>query len=200
MPDNDEFEFQTRAVRVGQHPGSEHEHAESIYTTSSFVFDNAAAAAACFSGETPGNLYSRFTNPTVRIFEQRLASLEGGDSCVATASGMAAIYATCLALLTQGDHIVASRDIFGSITILFTKYLSRSGIETTFVDPTNLEECEQAIRPETRMVFIETPSNPLTTVTDIRAMAEIAHRHQSLLVVEGFEGVSIKTMRPVWPC
>ncbi|MEE9343048.1 MAG: O-succinylhomoserine sulfhydrylase [Gammaproteobacteria bacterium] len=184
MTDEEDYDFATRAVRFGQTRSMEQEHAEPIYTTSSFVFKNAAEAAACFSGKRKGNLYSRFTNPTVKIFEQRLASLEGGEACVATASGMAAIYATCAALLSHGDHIVASRSIFGSTTMLFTKYLSRFGIDTTFVNPENIEECEHAFQKNTRMLFVETPSNPLTSITDIALMSGLAHANSSLLVVD----------------
>jgi O-succinylhomoserine sulfhydrylase len=174
----------TQAIRAGQVRTPEGEHAEAIFPTSSYVFNSAAEAAARFSGEVPGNIYSRFTNPTVRTFEERLARLEGGESCVATASGMSAILSTCLGLLQQGDHIVSSRAIFGSTVILFNKYLSRSGIETSYVSQSDLDEWEQAIRPNTRLLFLETPSNPLTEVADIRALAELAHSKGCLLVVD----------------
>ncbi|MGB5261348.1 MAG: O-succinylhomoserine sulfhydrylase [Gammaproteobacteria bacterium] len=180
----DEFDFATRAVRSGQQRTTEGEHSEAIFPTSSFVFSSAAEAAARFSGEQPGNIYSRFTNPTVRTFEARLASLEGGDSCVATASGMAAILATCAGLLQAGDHIVSSRSIFGTTTVLFTTYLARFGIDTTFVSLDKLQEWEAAIRPETRLLFLETPSNPLTTLADIEALAQLAHASNALLVVD----------------
>ena len=135
MPDTEDTSpgFETLAVRAGQQRTAESEHSEPIFPTSSYVFESAAAAAARFSGEQPGNIYSRFTNPTVRTFEQRLAALEGGERCVATASGMAAIYATCAGLLQAGDHVVSSRSIFGSTTLLFNNYLQKFGIETTFV-------------------------------------------------------------------
>jgi len=181
---NDELHFDTLAVRGGQHRTNEGEHAEPIFTTSSYVFASAAEAAARFSGEAPGNIYSRFTNPTVRTFEERLAALEGGERCVATASGMAAILSTCVSLLQAGDHIVSSRSIFGSTVVLFDKYLSRLGIEVSYVDLTDLGAWEAAIRPQTRLLFLETPSNPLTEVADIAALAELAHRHGAWLAVD----------------
>ena len=181
---HEEFEFATRAVRSGQQRTGEGEHSEPIFPTSSYVFGSAAEAAARFSGDQPGNIYSRFTNPTVRTFEQRLASLEGGASCVATASGMAAILATCASLLQAGDHIVSSRSIFGATTVLFTTYLARFGIETTFVNLDQPEEWAAAMRPQTRLLFVETPSNPLTTLADITQLAELAHSNDALLVVD----------------
>jgi O-succinylhomoserine sulfhydrylase len=148
------------------------------------VYDSAAQAAARFSGEEPGNIYSRFTNPTVRTFEKRLAALEGGERCVATASGMAAILTTCLGLLKAGDHIVSSRAIFGSTVVLFNTILGRFGVETSYVPLTDLSAWEAAIRPETRLLFLETPSNPVTEVADIQALADLAHAHDCLLVVD----------------
>jgi O-succinylhomoserine sulfhydrylase len=176
--------FATLAVRAGQVRTAENEHAEPIFPTSSFVFSSAAEAAARFSGEQPGNIYARFTNPTVRTFEKRLAALEGAESCVATASGMSAILATCIGLLKSGDHIVSSRSIFGTTTVLFTNYLARLGIETSFVDLADLQQWQDAVRPETRLFFLETPSNPLTELVDIRALADIAHAHDCLLAVD----------------
>ena len=184
MADTDDWDIATRAIRVGHRRTSENEHSEPIFATSSFVFGSAAEAAARFSGEQPGNIYARFTNPTVRAFEERLAAMEGGETCVATASGMAAILATCMGLLQQGDHLVSSRSIFGSTVVLFDKYLSRFGIQTSYVDLADLAAWEAAIRPETRMLFLETPANPLTTLGDIRALAELAHAHDCLLVVD----------------
>ncbi|BAN69122.1 O-succinylhomoserine sulfhydrylase [endosymbiont of unidentified scaly snail isolate Monju] len=184
MADTDDWDIATRAIRVGHRRTSENEHSEPIFATSSFVFGSAAEAAARFSGEQPGNIYARFTNPTVRAFEERLAAMEGGEACVATASGMAAILATCMGLLQQGDHLVSSRSIFGSTVVLFDKYLSRFGIQTSYVDLADLAAWEAAIRPETRMLFLETPANPLTTLGDIRALAELAHAHDCLLVVD----------------
>jgi O-succinylhomoserine sulfhydrylase len=184
MSDYSEYELATRAVRAGQHRSSEGEHSEAIYPTSSYVFSSAAEAAARFSGEQPGNIYSRFTNPTVRTFEERLASMEGGQRCVATSSGMAAILATCAGLLKAGDHIVSSRSIFGSTTLLFTNYLARFGIDTTFVSLSDISSWEAAIRPETRLLFLETPSNPLTELGDIKQLSTLAHSHDCLLVVD----------------
>ncbi|MCU7882558.1 MAG: O-succinylhomoserine sulfhydrylase [Candidatus Thiodiazotropha sp. (ex Lucinoma aequizonata)] len=176
--------FSTQAIRVGHHRTLEGEHGEPIFPTSSFVFSSAAEAAARFSGNEPGNIYARFTNPTVRNFEERLAVLEEGERCVATASGMSAIMATCIGLLQSDDHIVSSRSVFGTTTILFNKYLSRFGIETSFVELTDLAAWEAAIRPDTKLLFLETPSNPLTDVADIAKLSELAHLHDCLLVVD----------------
>ena len=180
----DSYNPETLAIRSGQQRTSELEHNEPIFATSSFVFENSAQAAARFAGEEPGNIYSRFTNPTTRAFEQRLAALEGGEACIATASGMSAITSLCMALLRAGDHIVSSRSIFGSTTSLFDKYLPRFGIDTSFAEMTDLHDWERSIRPQTRMLFLETPSNPLTEIADIRALAELAHDHACLLVVD----------------
>lgn len=180
----DEWAFDTRAVRAGQVRTGEAEHSEPIFATSSYVFGSAAQAAARFAGEQPGNIYSRFTNPTVATFQRRLAALEGGEACVATASGMAAILSTCMGLLKAGDHIVSSRAIFGSTVALFNTYLARFGVETTYVPLTDLDAWGAAIRPETRLLFLETPSNPLTEVGDIAALAELARERGCLLVVD----------------
>ncbi len=179
-----DFGFDTLAVRAGQQRTNEGEQGEPIFTTSSYVFQSAAEAAAVFSGEQPGNIYSRFTNPTVRTFEQRLAALEGGERCVATASGMAAILSCCMALLNGGEHIVSSRAIFGSITVLFNDHLGRFGIETSYVAPADLDAWERAIQPNTRLLFVETPSNPMAEIADISALAELARAHNCLLVVD----------------
>jgi O-succinylhomoserine sulfhydrylase len=190
MKDNDikadasGFGFATNAVRAGQERTNENEHSEPIFTTSSFVFSSAAEAAARFSGEEAGNIYSRFTNPTVRAFEQRLASLEGAECCVATASGMSAITATILGLLKTGDHIVSSRSIFGTTTVLLSNIIAGLGIETTFVELSDLAAWENAIMPETRLLFLETPSNPLGELVDIAALSEIARKHGCLLAVD----------------
>jgi len=175
---------QTCAVRSGQVRTPENENSEPIFLSSSFVFKNAAEAAARFSGEEPGNIYSRFTNPTVRTFEQRLAAMEGGERCVGTASGMSAILSTCMALLSGGDHIVSSRSVFGTTVGLFGNVLSRFGVKTTFVPLTDYDAWAAAIRPETKMLFLETPSNPLTEIADIRRVADLAHAHDCLLVVD----------------
>ncbi|MDO8705150.1 MAG: O-succinylhomoserine sulfhydrylase [Sulfuricaulis sp.] len=182
--DIDQWGFDTRAVRAGQHRTNEGENSEPIFLTSSYVFKNAAEAAARFSGAEPGNIYSRFTNPTVRAFEERLAALEGGEKCVATASGMVAILSTCLALLKSGDHIVSSRNIFGASVLLFNNYLAKFGIETSYVSLTDYAAWEKAIKPNTKLLFLETPSNPLTEIADIARLAKIAHAKGCLLVVD----------------
>jgi len=184
MSKYDEFDFDTRAVRAGQQRTLEGEHSEAIFPTSSYVFASAAEAAARFSGDQPGNIYSRFTNPTVRTFEERLASLEGGERCVATSSGMAAILATCAGLLKAGDHIVSSRSIFGTTTVLFSTYLAKFGIETTFVALADVQAWRDAIRPETRLMFLETPSNPLTEIADIAALAALSKEKNCVLAVD----------------
>ncbi|MDR5906883.1 O-succinylhomoserine sulfhydrylase [Franzmannia qiaohouensis] len=174
----------TQAIRAGHARTHEQEHGEPIFPTSSFVYGSAAEAARKFGGEEPGNIYSRFTNPTVRNFEQRLAVMEGGERCVATSSGMSAILSTALALLQAGDEIVASRSLFGSTVSLFDKYLGKFGIVTRYVELSDLEAWEAAITPATRLLFAETPSNPLSEVVDIQALAEIAHRHDALLAID----------------
>ena len=181
---DEEWALETLAIRAGQVRTAEGEHSEPIFPTSSYVFPSAAEAAARFKGESKGNIYSRFTNPTVRTFEERLAALEGGDSCVATASGMSAILSTCIALLKMGDHVVSSRSIFGTTVVLFNKYLQPFGVETTFVDLTDLGAWKKAIKPETKLLFLETPSNPLTEVADLKALSDLAHENDCLLVVD----------------
>jgi O-succinylhomoserine sulfhydrylase len=178
------FGFRTRAIRAGHERGAEGEQSEPIYLTSSFVFDSAAQAAARFSGEEVGNVYSRYTNPTVRIFEERLAALEEGERCVGTSSGMGAILSTCMALLKAGDHIVASRSLFGATITLLETVLPRFGVNATFVPLTELDAWRKAMRPNTRMLFLETPSNPVTEIADITALGEIAHSRDALLVVD----------------
>ena len=177
-------ELDTLAVRAGQRRTVEGEHAEPIFTTSSYVFASAEEAAARFSGEQPGNVYSRYTNPTVRTFEERIAALEGGEAAVATSSGMAAILSTCIALLKAGDHIVCSRSVFGTTTNLLSKYMAKLGVETSFVSPLDMDAWRDAIRPQTRLLFLESPSNPLAEVADIAAMAALAKASDSLLVVD----------------
>ncbi len=184
MMDNEEWGFNTRAVRAGHIRTLESEQSEPIFPSSSFVFTSAAQAAARFAGREPGNIYSRFTNPTVRMFEQRLATLEGGERCVATASGMSAILATCMGLLKAGDHIVSSQSIFGTTLTLFNTILAKFGLQTSVVPLTDYGAWERAIRPETRLLFLETPSNPLTEIADIRRLADLAHDHGCLLVVD----------------
>ncbi len=182
--DPSDLALATLAVRAGHHRTNEGEHSEAIFATSSYVFESAADAAAIFAGDKVGNIYSRFTNPTVRTFEERLAALEGGECCVATASGMAAILATCIGLLQSGDHILASQSLFGSTTVLFNKYLAKFGIEISYVSGSDEEAWPQAIKPNTRILFVETPSNPQVEVIDITAMADLAHAHDALLVVD----------------
>lgn len=180
----DEFDFDTRAVRAGTARSQFNEHSEALYLTSSFVFDSAAQAAARFAGEEAGNVYARFSNPTVTAMQQRLATLEGAEACVATASGMSAILSLVMAALQAGDHIVASRGLFGATQQLFGNILSRFGIETSFVPATDLAAYRAAVRLRTRLFFIETPSNPLTEVVDIAAVAEVAHEAGALLAVD----------------
>lgn len=174
----------TRAIRGGQSRTEEMEHSEALFMTSSYVFENAADAAATFSGEREGNVYSRYTNPTVRMFEQRLALLEKGEACVATSSGMAAIFSICMAFLKSGDHIVSSRSIFGATNVVFNKYLDRFGVSTSYVDVKDVSAWREAIRPQTRLLFLETPSNPLSEVADIAAIAKLASEANALLVVD----------------
>jgi len=176
--------FDTLAVRAGQQRTAEHEHGEAMFLTSSYVFGSAQEAAAIFAGDEPGNVYTRYTNPTVRNFEQRLAALEGAEQCVATASGMAAIFSTILALLNPGDHIVSSRSIFGSTNVLFQKYVSKLGIEVDYVSLTDLDQWQSAVKDNTRMLFLESPSNPMNEVADIKALASLCKSNDMLLVVD----------------
>jgi O-succinylhomoserine sulfhydrylase len=182
--DPSDYGLNSNAVRAGQQRSEEGENSEPIFLSSSFTFKNAAEAAARFSGDEPGNIYSRFTNPTVRTFEERLAAMEGGERCVATSSGMSAILTTCMALLQAGDHIVSSASIFGTSVSLFSKILPKFGLKTSFVPLSDYQAWEDAIRPETRMLFLETPSNPLTEIADIKRLAELAHNKNCLLVVD----------------
>jgi len=174
----------TLGVRAAEPRTGNREHSASINMTSSFVFESAAQAAAVFADKERGYVYSRFINPTTEAFEKRLAAMEGGESCVATASGMAAVLSLCLSLLKQGDHIVTSSGLFGSTVNLFSNMLSKFGIETTFVPQSDLAAWEQAVRPNTRLFFAETPTNPLVELVDIAALADIAHRHGALLCVD----------------
>ena len=174
----------TLAVRAGQVRSAQGEHTEPIHTTSSFVFRDAAQAAARFAETEPGNIYSRFTNPTVRCFEERLAALEGGAACVATASGMGAILSMVMALLKSGDHIVCSDSVFGSTITLLNRYFAKFGVATTYVSPDSPENWRRAIRPETKLLYVETPSNPLAGIADIRAIANIARDAGCLLAVD----------------
>ena len=176
--------FDTLAIREGLIPGFEQEHSDPIYATSSFVFQSAEQAAATFSGERDGNTYSRFSNPTVSVFEKRLAALEGGEDCVATSSGMSAILTLCLTVLKTGDHVVCSRNVFGSTVGLFNNILTKLGIDVSFVSLRDLSEWRDAVTPRTKLFFCETPSNPICEVGDIRQIAEIAHGANALLAVD----------------
>ena len=178
------YQPETLAVRAGTTRSQFNEHSEAMYLTSSFVFDSAAQAAARFIGEEPGNIYSRFTNPTVTMFEERLAAMEGAEQCIATASGMSAILACAMGLLKSGDHIVASRSIFGATVNLFGGILKKFGVETSFVSATDVSEWSAAVRPQTKLFFLETPSNPLTEVSDIAAIADVAKQCGALLAVD----------------
>lgn len=184
MNDFHPWDVATLGVRAHEPRSHEREHSASIHLTSSYVFGSAAQAAAVFAGTEPGNVYSRFTNPTVRAFEQRLAAMEGGDACVATASGMSAILATFMALLKAGDHVVASRTLFGATINLFNNVLGKFGIDITYVDPGELTGWGAALRPNTRLLFVETPNNPLTDIADIRGLADVAHSVGALLCVD----------------
>ncbi len=181
---NDPWKFDTQAIRAGSLQSEFGENSEAIFLTSSYVFDSSAQAAARFAGAEPGNIYSRFTNPTVTMFQDRLAALEAAEACVATSSGMSAILSTIMGLCSAGDHIVASRSIFGTTVQLFSNILKRWGLEVTFVSLTNLNEWEEAIQKNTKLFFVETPSNPLTEVTDIKALSNIAHQKEIKLIVD----------------
>mgnify|MGYP000947819622 FL=1 len=180
----DKYRLETLAVREGIERSQFNEHSEALYLTSSFVFDSAAQAAARFSGEEEGNVYSRFTNPTVNAFQQRLAALEGAEAAVATASGMSSILALIMAHLSAGDHIVASNSLFGATLQMLNNILSRFGITTTCVSQTDVSAWEAAIRPNTKLFFLETPSNPLTEIADIRTLCDVAHARNILVAVD----------------
>ena len=174
----------TLAIRAGIQRSHEGEHSEPIFTTSSYVFASAAEAAARFAGNSPGNVYSRYTNPSVRVFQDRIAALEGAEAAVGTASGMAAILSTCMGLLQSGDHIVCSRSVFGTTTVLFTRYLQKFGVQVDLVPLTNLDAWRSAIKSNTKLLFLETPSNPLCEVADLAELGAIARRSGALLVVD----------------
>lgn len=175
---------ETLGVRAGSAHTEFGENSEAIFLTSSFVFESAAQAAARFGGQEPGNIYSRFTNPTVTMFQDKLAALEGTEFCVATSSGMSAILACVMGLCSAGDHVIASRSIFGTSVQLFGNILKRWGLETTFVSLTDEAEWAAAVKPSTKLFFVETPSNPLTEVCDISSLATLAHKSGALLVVD----------------
>ncbi|MFM8340913.1 MAG: O-succinylhomoserine sulfhydrylase [Methylomonas sp.] len=179
-----DYAIETQAIRVGHKRTPEDEHSIPIFATSSYVFQSAEQASLRFTGKQPGNIYSRFTNPTVTAFQERLALMEQGERCLAFASGMAAIMAVGMALLKSGDHVVCSRSVFGNTLLTFQTYFGKFGVTTDFVSLTDLDAWEAAIKPNTRFLFLETPSNPLIEIGDIAAIAEIAHRHGCLLVVD----------------
>lgn len=182
--DKPEYAPETLAVRAGIERSQFNEHAEALYLTSSFVFDSAAQAAARFSNQEPGNIYSRFTNPTVHAFEQRLAAIEGAEACVATASGMSAILSCALGLLKAGDHVVASRSVFGATIALFNNILGRFGVETTWVELQDVDAWMAAVRPATRMFYLETPANPTMELVDLAALCAAARRRGIPVVVD----------------
>ena len=176
--------FDTLAVRAGQVRSDFQEHAETLSLTSSFVYKSAAEAARKFANEEPGYLYSRFTNPTVTMFQDRLAALEGAEACVATSTGMAAIASTVMGLLKSGDHMISSRSVFGTVVPLFDQICKKFGVETTWVSASDVDEWRSAVRPNTRLLFCETPSNPLAEICDIAALAEIAHQAGTVFAVD----------------
>lgn len=182
--EDDPLHIETLAIRTGQLPTELRSHGEPIFTTSSFAFSSAEQAARRFAGEEAGFIYSRFSNPTVSAFEQRLAAMEGAERCVATASGMAAILSTVMALMQSGDEIVCSRSVFGTTNVLFEKYLKKFGVVTRFVALGDLEQWKAAITPKTRMLFVETPSNPLCEVADLEALSQLAKAAGALFVVD----------------
>ena len=179
-----DYQPETLAVRSGTVRSQFGEHSEGLFLTSSFVFESAAQAAARFIGEETGNIYARFTNPTVTMFEDRLAALEGAEQCVATASGMSAILACVMGVLKAGDHVVASRSLFGATVNLFNNIIKKFGVETTYVSATDVSEWQAAVRPNTRLFFLETPSNPLTEISDIAAISAVAKSCGALLAVD----------------
>lgn len=176
--------LRTRAIRAGIRRSPEGEHGEPIFTSSSFVFDSAEDAAAKFSGDVPGNVYSRYTNPTVRTFEERLASLEHGESAVATASGMSAILAVCMAHLKAGDHVLCSHDVFGATIGLFENTLRKFGVDITFVPLTDIDAWRAASTPATKLLFLETPSNPMNAIADLSAMATLSREMGAILAID----------------
>lgn len=174
----------TQAIRSGHQRSGEGEHAEPIFTTSSYVFETAEQAARRFSGDEGGNVYSRYTNPTVRNFEQRIAAMEGGEAAVATSSGMAAILSCCMALLQSGDEIICSQSVFGTTTVMLQKFLHKFGVHTHFVSATDMTAWQAAVNNKTRLLLLETPSNPIGEVIDIKKMAALAHQANALLMVD----------------
>jgi O-succinylhomoserine sulfhydrylase len=181
---DDKLQQDTLAIRGGYQRSHENEHSEALFLTSSYVFENAEMAAKHFSNELDGNVYSRYTNPTVSTFEQRLAAMEGGEQAVATASGMAATLSVVMALLESGDHIICSQDVFGSTRVMLNNYITKFGVEVTYVSLTDLEGWQQAVQANTKMIFCETPSNPMSEVADLEALAAISKQAGALFVVD----------------
>ena len=182
--DSDDLQQDTLAIRSGYQRTQENEHAEAMFLTSSYVFESAAMAAKYFSNEVQGNVYSRYTNPTVRSFEKRLAAMEGAEQGVATASGMSATLSVIMALLQSGDHIVCSQDVFGSTRVMMDKYIAKFGVSVTYVPLVDLNAWQAAILPNTKMLFCETPSNPLSEIADLEALSAVAKSAEALLVVD----------------
>ncbi len=180
----EKFKPDTLAVRAGILRSDFDEHSEALSLTSSFVYKSAAQAAARFAGEEGGNIYSRFTNPTVTMFQERLAALEGAEACIATSTGMAAVATLAFGLLKSGDHLISARGVFGTVVPLFDQILRRFGVETTWVDPTSLDAWRAAVRPNTRLFFVETPSNPVCEIADIAGIAAIAKKAGAVLAVD----------------
>lgn len=181
--------FATQSIRAGSFRSGQREHSEAIYLSSSFVYDSAAQAQAVFAGDEPGNVYSRYTNPSLQMLEARMAVLEGREvddeiTACATASGMAAILGAGMSLLKSGDHVICSRNVFGTTFTIFAKYFEKFGVKTTFVDLVDYQQWREAMIPETRLLFLETPSNPLSEVADLELLAEIAHSNNALLMVD----------------
>ena len=181
---DDKLQQDTLAIRGGYQRSHENEHSEALFLTSSYVFENAEMAAKHFSNEVEGNVYSRYTNPTVRTFEERLAALEEGEQAVATASGMAATLSVVMALLESGDHLICSQDVFGSTRVMLNNYITKFGVEVTYVPLTDLDAWQQAVQPNTKMLFCETPSNPMSEVADLEALSAISKQAGALFVVD----------------
>ena len=194
------FHQGTNAIRGGYEPTHENEHSEALFLTSSYVFESAEVAAKSFSNEIEGNVYSRYTNPTVRSFEQRLALMEEAEQAVATSSGMAASLAVIMALLETGDHIICSRDVFGSTRILMDKYITKFGVEVTYVPLTDLAAWQSAVQPNTKMFFCETPSNPLSEIADLEALSQISKQAQALLLVDNCFCTPVLQKPLQWGC
>ena len=176
--------FKTKSVREGHKPTNEQEHSASIFLTSSFRFDSAEEAADRFENNGSGNMYSRFTNPTVDVFQNKLAALEGAEKCQATASGMSAIFATIMTILEPGEHMVASRCMFGTTIVLLNNIIEKFGIKVTFVDLPDLEAWASSVQKKTKLFLLETPSNPLGEVVDIEKLSTISKKHNIVLAVD----------------